>query len=84
MDQLRNSKDLKIYDYSDKKEDEQKLPELEKNKQLSQNILEIKQNFTKPPNRYSEAGLIKKLEELELAAHQLMFQYSQNLKKEIM
>ena len=54
----------KIYDYSDKKEDEQKLPELEKNKQLTQDILEIKQNFTKPPNRYSEAGLIKKLEEL--------------------
>ena len=26
--------------------------------------LDIKQNFTKPPNRYSEAGLIKKLEEL--------------------
>ena len=24
--------------------------------------IEIKQNFTKPPNRYSEAGLNKKLE----------------------
>ncbi len=54
----------KIYDYFEKKEEEQKLPELEKNKNLNQNIIEIKQNFTKPPNRYSEAGLIKKLEEL--------------------
>ena len=26
--------------------------------------MQFKQNFTKPPNRYSEAGLIKKLEEL--------------------
>ena len=26
--------------------------------------ISTKQNFTKPPNRYSEAGLVKKLEEL--------------------
>ena len=31
---------------------------------LLQKKIDIKQNFTKPPNRYSEAGLIKKLEEL--------------------
>ncbi len=54
----------KVYDFFDKKEDSQKLPELDKNKKLLKNIIEIKQNFTKPPNRYSEAGLIKKLEEL--------------------
>ena len=54
----------KIYNYSDKKNDSQKLPELMKNEKLKVQSLEIKQNFTKPPNRYSEAGLIKKLEEL--------------------
>ena len=52
----------KIYNYSDKKNDSQKLPELMKNEKLKVKSLEIKQNFTKPPNRYSEAGLIKKLE----------------------
>ena len=31
---------------------------------LHQHNIDIKQNFTKPPNRYSEAGLVKKLEEL--------------------
>ena len=38
--------------------------QLKINEILSQNKVEIKQNFTKPPNRFSEAGLIKKLEEL--------------------
>ena len=46
-----------------KNENEQKLPNLNIKDKLLQKI-DIKQNFTKPPNRYSEAGLIKKLEEL--------------------
>ena len=54
----------KIYNFKDPKEDEQTLPDLEKKEKISVNNLSIKQNFTKPPNRYSEAGLIKKLEEL--------------------
>ena len=31
---------------------------------MNKSKVDIKQNFTKPPNRFSEAGLIKKLEEL--------------------
>ncbi len=54
----------KIYNYLDKKEDSQNLPDLRENDKLSIQNLEVKQNFTKPPNRYSEAGVIKKLEEL--------------------
>ena len=54
----------KIYNFKDPKEEEQTLPELEKGEKILVNNLNIKQNFTKPPNRYSEAGLIKKLEEL--------------------
>jgi DNA topoisomerase-1 len=53
-----------VYNFSDKNDDDQKLPQLKINETLSQNKVEIKQNFTKPPNRFSEAGLIKKLEEL--------------------
>ena len=53
-----------VYNYQDKHEDEQKLPELSLKDKLHQSQLETKQNFTKPPNRYSEAGLVKKLEEL--------------------
>ncbi len=54
----------KIYDFSDKKEELQDLPELEKNASLKHEKVLTKKNSTKPPNRYSEAGLIKKLEEL--------------------
>ncbi len=53
-----------VYNYQEKHEDEQKLPELILKDKLQQSKLETKQNFTKPPNRYSEAGLVKKLEEL--------------------
>ena len=54
----------KIYNFSDKDNEVQTLPELQKNAKLNQFKIDIKQNFTKPPNRYSEAGLVKKLEEL--------------------
>ena len=40
------------------------MPDLEKNIELFEKNFSTKQNFTKPPNRYSEAGLVKKLEEL--------------------
>merc|ERR1711991_1074796 len=53
-----------VYNYQEKHEAEQKLPELSLKDKLHQSKLETKQNFTKPPNRYSEAGLVKKLEEL--------------------
>lgn len=54
----------KIYNYSDKADTEQSLPNLMKGDKIQIDKVNIKQNFTKPPNRYSEAGLIKKLEEL--------------------
>ena len=54
----------KIYNYSDKADTEQSLPNLNKEDKVKIKKVNIKQNFTKPPNRYSEAGLIKKLEEL--------------------
>ncbi len=53
-----------VYNYQDRNDDQQTLPELNLKDKLNQSKIEIKQNFTKPPNRYSEAGLIKKLEEL--------------------
>ncbi len=54
----------KIYNFREKMDDEQQLPNLSENEKLTKSQISIKQNFTKPPNRYSEAGLIKKLEEL--------------------
>ena len=54
----------KIYNYSEKTDDLQKLPNLKVGDIVNISKIEIKQNHTKPPNRYSEAGLIKKLEEL--------------------
>lgn len=38
------------------------LPDLEENKKASMDKLELKQNFTEPPPRFSEAALIKTLE----------------------
>ena len=54
----------KIYNFKEKMDNEQQLPNLSENEKLTKSNISIKQNFTKPPNRYSEAGLIKKLEEL--------------------
>ena len=49
-----------VYNYQDKDEEEQTLPELNLKDTLHQCKIETKQNFTKPPNRYSEAGLVRK------------------------
>ena len=54
----------KVYNFSEKDNEIQTLPELPQNTKLDHCKIDIKQNFTKPPNRYSEAGLVKKLEEL--------------------
>ena len=53
-----------VYNFKDNDKDIQNLPDLDKNSKLKQKDISTKQNFTKPPNRYSEAGLVKKLEEL--------------------
>lgn len=59
---------LKVYgkgqDRSDEKEQERLLPELNEGEVLSLLQLMPSQHFTEPPPRYTEASLIKKLEEL--------------------
>lgn len=44
-------------------EDEVSIPELQENEQLDLKKLEDKQHFTQPPQRYTEATLVKTLEE---------------------
>ncbi len=58
---------LKLYqEGSDDEEDEDnaKLPTLKKGEKLAVNEVKPEQHFTEPPPRYSEASLVKKLEEL--------------------
>ncbi len=59
---------LKLYQEAKDNQDEQefkaRLPKLEKNEQLTENYLEVVQRFTRPPVRYNEAALVKKMEEL--------------------
>ncbi|MDX9917356.1 MAG: type I DNA topoisomerase [Gudongella sp.] len=55
---------LKVYSSADEEIKDMKLPELEKGDILGLIGLESKQNFTQPPSRYTEAALIKAMEEL--------------------
>ncbi len=58
---------LKLYqEGSDDEEDEEnaKLPALKKGEKLGVEEVKPEQHFTEPPPRYSEASLVKKLEEL--------------------
>lgn len=55
---------LKVYKSSDEEEKDSKLPRLEKGDKLTVKDITPNQHFTKPPGRYSEASLIKILEEL--------------------
>jgi len=56
---------LKLYENVDSKEDSDKiLPEVKKNEFLKIDKIIDEQHFTEPPPRYSEASLVKKLEEL--------------------
>ncbi len=57
---------LKLYEEgvdTDEEEGQKILPELMKGEELKAEKLEPKQHFTKPPARYTEATLVKKLEE---------------------
>ena len=47
----------------DKKEEENNIPVLEKGQTLKNQKIEPKQSFTEPPPRYTEASLVKALEE---------------------
>ena len=44
-------------------EDEESIPELENGEELNKDSIEPKQSFTEPPPRYTEASLVKTLEE---------------------
>ncbi|MBV4418069.1 type I DNA topoisomerase [Clostridium tyrobutyricum] len=55
---------MKVYDYSTGDEkDETSLPELSVDEKLIEKSIDEKQHFTQPPARYSEASLVKTLEE---------------------
>jgi DNA topoisomerase-1 len=57
---------LKAYNVSADSDDEaaKQLPKMSARDQLSREKIEANQHFTEPPPRYSEASLIKKMEEL--------------------
>ena len=58
---------LRVYqegrDENDDEDEERKLPEVEKGEKLKLNHIEPEQHFTEPPPRYTEATLVKALEE---------------------
>ncbi|MEA4827559.1 MAG: type I DNA topoisomerase [Clostridium sp.] len=55
---------MKVYDYSTEEEEEStKIPDLEKGEVLSKRNIKTLQHFTQPPARFSEATLVKTLEE---------------------
>lgn len=49
--------------YAEKKEEENSIPHLEEGQELKLNEIIPKQSFTEPPPRYTEASLVKALEE---------------------
>ncbi len=60
---------LRVYLESTDEEDEEEeikgmLPPLHKGQALPLKVMEATQRYTRPPSRYTEAGLVKKLEEL--------------------
>ncbi|HWP26230.1 MAG TPA: type I DNA topoisomerase [Xanthobacteraceae bacterium] len=59
---------LKLYqedrDDPDEDEDTRRLPEMAAGETLAKRAIEASQHFTEPPPRYSEASLVKRLEEL--------------------
>ncbi len=57
---------LKIYSPAKEKEEDKLLPELEKNEELIPAAVEGQQNFTQPPARFTEASLIKELEDKDI------------------
>ncbi|HRG17873.1 MAG TPA: type I DNA topoisomerase [Flavobacterium lutivivi] len=58
---------LKVYlegNDDDDEEQEGMLPQLKVNEKLANNYILARERFTQPPSRYTEASLVKKLEEL--------------------
>ena len=50
----------------EKNEENISIPELEKNEEVKKEKIDAKQSFTEPPARYTEASLVKALEEKEI------------------
>ena len=57
---------LKIYDSAKNEEENSWLPELSKGEVLDADKIEGEQNFTQPPARFTEASLVKDLEEKDI------------------
>ena len=55
---------LSVYNFSEEDEEFEKIPELKENEEVLYGNIEAKQSFTEPPARYTEASLVKTLEEL--------------------
>ncbi len=55
---------LKVYNSTDKKDKDIEMPMLTKGEKVKVNEIQPNQHFTQPPSRYTEASLIKTLEEL--------------------
>lgn len=55
----------KIYQTGDEKKD-MLLPELQEEEKIIPKSIEGEQNYTQPPNRFTEAGLIKELEDKDI------------------
>lgn len=53
----------KVYNNSNDEDKDKILPAIEEGETLDLKKIEGEQNFTQPPSRYTEAGLVKKLEE---------------------
>lgn len=57
---------LKVYDSSRSEEENKWLPELTEGETLTAEKIEGEQNFTQPPARFTEASLVKDLEEKDI------------------
>jgi DNA topoisomerase-1 len=53
-----------VYDLEEEQEEIQNLPDLKNKDVLNIEKVDLEEKFTKPPARYTEGGLVKKLEEL--------------------
>lgn len=54
---------LKVYNENDDEQDSSKIPDLEQGDEVTLEKINPKQHFTQPPPRYTEASLVKALEE---------------------
>lgn len=54
---------MTLYVENEEKEEFEKIPELESGEEVKKESIDAKQSFTEPPPRYTEASLVKTLEE---------------------